>query len=193
MGGRVGTQRTFSICPAAKPTTTRRHFHAAHLRLGMSMPWCSHRGEKRKRSSVRSNLGTRLVFQTHDWIENDVDSLPTGDPHDLLLPPFLRIVDAEVCSSDAFANFKLLLRSSGRDDLAAERVSDLDGGETCKMVRDVSLSQGTELTMQEMRDKKERESETSTHRLPLRRRERAPSLHPLLHPDRRCPRSSSAR
>lgn len=64
-----------------------------------------------------------------DRVVDNVGAVALRDLHDLLLPPFVVVVDT-VVGSKALGDFELLLRTGSRDDLGADGFRDLNRGET---------------------------------------------------------------
>ena len=65
-------------------------------------------------------VGAAHTSDEPDGIVDDVDTLAPGDLQDLLLPSFLRVVDAVICARPA-RDVELLLRACSRDDLCPQR------------------------------------------------------------------------
>lgn len=84
-----------------------------------------------ERTGASQNSDHRYALEeAYHWIIDHVHTLASRDLLDLLLPPFLAIVDDMIRSSLLDTHFALGRRRCGRDYLASERFRDLTRGET---------------------------------------------------------------
>lgn len=92
---------TFSISPAAKPTTIARPFHAMHFKQSI--------GLMNTPGALAKTSGKRHTSNHTDGIVYHVDAFPSRELHNVLLPIRLRIVDNMVSASVPLCNVQLLL------------------------------------------------------------------------------------
>lgn len=85
---------------------------------------------ERKYEPVRTSEHQYALDEAYHWIIDHVHTLASRNLLDLLLPPFLAIVDDVVRSSLFDTHVALGRRRCGRDNLAPERFRDLTRGET---------------------------------------------------------------